>query len=152
MTAVVINFPKPLKPRDEAFNAACEAFEYFDESIKTMESTFITDSRGVIAGMHNMFGGHRPEIKKAFLSFCNRPSAKTWQAIRSYLLDLSTTSWQLWIKYDPKAPRLLDTKEKENLFPAPDDFLRYYAQHKQDRLIEVRQRRDAAQAIINTYE
>lgn len=105
MTAVVINFPKQLKPRDEAFNAACAAYEYFDDSIKMMEAALMTDSRGIISGMHNVFGGFRSEIKNKFLSFMNKPSFASWLAIRDYLVDLSTTSWQLWLKYDRMHPK-----------------------------------------------
>jgi hypothetical protein len=152
MTAVILSFPKALKPRDEAFNAACEAYEYFDGSIQMMEASFSTDSRGVIAGMHNIFGGFRPEIKNKFLSFMNKPSFASWLAIRDYLIDLSTTSWQLWLKYDRSAPQTCNTIAADGPFPKPDDFIRYYAQHKSERLDMLTKKRDEALAIMKTYE
>lgn len=152
MTAVVINFPKPLKPRDEAFNAACAAYEYFDGSIQMMEAALVSDSRGVIAGMHNVFGGFRPEIKNKFLSFMNKPSFASWLAIRDYLVDLSTTSWQLWLKYDLTAPQSYDTNAVDGPFPNPDDFIRYYSQHKSERLVMLMKKRDEALAVMQTYE
>lgn len=152
MTAVVINFPKQLKPRDEAFNAACAAYEYFDESIKTMESMFIEDSRGVIAGMHNVFGGFRPEIKHKFLSFLNKPSFESWLTIRDYLIDLTTTSWQLWLKYDRTAPQSCDTNAVDGPFPNPDDFIRYYAQHRAIKLQFMKSKRAEALFLMNQYD
>jgi hypothetical protein len=152
MTAVVINFPKPLKPRDEAFNAACAAYEYFDGSIQMMEAALVTDSRGIISGMHNVFGGFRPEIKNKFLSFMNKPSFSSWLAIRDYLVDLSTTSWQLWLKYDPHAPQTCSKIEVDGPFPKPDDFIRYYSQHKSERLAMLMKKRDEALAVMQTYE
>lgn len=152
MTAVILEFPKALKPRDEAFNAACAAYDYFDGAIKMMESSFSTDNRGIIAGMHNIFGGFRPEIKNKFLSFMNKPSFESWMAIRDYLIDLSTTSWQLWMKYDSAAPYSYGTNVTDGPFPKPDDFIRYYAQHKSERLVTLTQKRDEALLVINKYE
>lgn len=152
MTAVVINFPKPLKPRDEAFNAACAAYEYFDGSIQMMEAVLVIDSRGVIVGMHNVFGGFSPEIKTKFLSFMNKPSFASWLAIHNYLVDLSTTSWQLWLKYDPHAPQTCNTMAADGPFPKPDDFILYYSQHKSERLAMLMKKRDEALAVIQTYE
>lgn len=151
MTAVILEFPKALKPRDESFKAACEAYEYFDGSIQMMEAAVSTDSRGVIAGMHNIFGGFRPEIKNKFLSFMNKPSFASWLDIHNYLIDLSTTSWQLWLKYDSSAPQTCNTMAADGPFPKPDDFIRYYAQHKSERLDMLTNKRNEALAIMQTY-
>lgn len=152
MTAVILPFPKALKPHDEAFKAASEAYAYFNDAIQMLESSLSTDSRGIIAGMHNIFGGFRPEVKNKFLSFMNQPSFESWMAIRDYLIDLSTTSWQLWLKYDKTAPLSYSTKATDGPFPQPDDFIRYYAQHKSSRLTMLTQKRDEALAIIQTYQ
>jgi len=152
MTAVVLQFPTPLKPRDEAFYAATEAYNYFDGAVKMMEAALNSNERGIIAGMHNLFGGFRPEIKTKFLSFMNKPSFASWLAIRDHLIDLSTTSWQLWLKYDSNAPMTYSTKETEGLYPNPDDFIRYYARHKSERIVMLTQKRDEALAILDTYQ
>lgn len=152
MTAVIIPFKKALKPHDEAFRAALATYTYFNETIQTMESMLVTDSKGVIAGMHNVFGGFKPEIKNKFMSFLNKPSFESWLTIRDYLIDLSTTSWQLWVKYDSHAPLSYDRDIKDGPYPQPDDFIRYYAQHKSDRLLFLKGKRDEALAIMNTYE
>lgn len=152
MSAVIIPFPKALKPHDEAFKAACEAYDYFDGSIKMMENSFSTDSRGVIAGMHNIFGGFRPEIKNKFLSFMNKPSFASWLDIRDYLIDLSTTSWQLWLKYDETAPKSYVQNAVDGPFPEPTAFIHYYAQHKSERLEMLTKKRDQALGIIKTYD
>lgn len=152
MTATVLQFPTPLKPRDKAFYAAVEVYNYFDESIKTMEAALHSDERGVIAGMHNVFGGFRPEIKTKFLSFMNKPSFESWWAIHDHLIDLSTTAWQLWLKYDSNAPKSYPKESTAGLYPNPDDFIRYYAQHKSERIVLLTKKRDEALAIINTYQ
>ena len=152
MSATILSFPKTLKPHDEAFKAASEAYSYFDSSIKMMESMLLADNRGVIAGMHNIFGGFRPEVKDKFFSFMNKPSFESLMNIRDYLIDLNTTSWQLWLKYDRTAPLSYGTKATDGPFPNPDDFIRYYAQHKSDRIVMLTQKRDEALAIINTYQ
>lgn len=151
MTAVILPFPKALKPRDEAFKAASEAYAYFNDTLQMMESSFSADNRGVISGMHNVFGGFRPEIKTKFLSFMNKPSFASWLTIRDYLIDLNTTSWQLWLKYDKTAPQSCNTMAADGPFPQPDDFIRYYAQHKSSRLTLLAQKRDEALAIMQTY-
>ncbi len=151
MTAVILSFPKALKPRDEAFKAASEAYAYFNDTLQMMESSFSADNRGVISGMHNVFGGFRPEIKNKFLSFMNKPSFASWLAIHNYLIDLSTTSWQLWLKYDSSAPQTCNTMAADGPFPKPDDFIRYYAQHKSERLDMLTKKRDEALAIMQTY-
>lgn len=152
MTAVVLQFPTPLKPRDEAFYAATEAYNYFDGAVKMMEASLHSNDRGIIAGMHNIFGGFKPEIKHKFLSFINQPSFESWLAIRDHLIDLSTTSWQLWLKYDHNAPMTYSTKETNGMYPNPDDFIQYYTQHRFARIDMLRNKRDEALAIINTYQ
>lgn len=152
MTASIIQFPKQLKKRDAAFHAASEAYQYFDDSIKTMETMFIEDSRGVIAGMHNMFGGFTPEVKTKFLSFLNQPSFVSWLTIHNYLIDLSTTSWQLWLKYDLSAPQTCNALALDGPFPNPDDFIRYYAQHRGTKLKFMKSKRAEALFLMNQYE
>lgn len=152
MTAKVLQFPKALKPHDEAYHAAVDSYHYFNDAILSLEKALVSDGRGVIAGMHNLFGGFRPEIKDKFLSFLNKPSFDSWLGIRDYLVDLNTTSWKLWIKYDACAPRSYPMNAKEGAFPKPEDFIRYYAQHRSERLVILSQKRDEALAIINTYQ
>ena len=152
MTAVIIPFPKALKKRDMAYQAASEAYQYFDESIKTVESMFIADSQGVIAGMHNAFGGFRPEVKNMFLSFLNKPSFESWINIRDFLIDLRTTSWQLWLKYDRTAPQSYDSYAVDGPFPNPDDFIRYYAQHRAVNLQFMKSKRAEALYVMNQYQ
>lgn len=152
MSAVILKFPTPLKPHDHAYHAALTTFNYFDETIKSMESALLVDDRGIIAGMHNVFGGFSPDIKNRFLSFINQPSFDSWLMIRDYLIDLGTTSWQLWIKFDPAAPRSCGRDVTSGPFPKPDDFIRYYALHRSERLEMLRRKRDEAKSILEKYE
>lgn len=152
MTATILAFPKKLKPKDEKYAAAVECYRYFDDQYQSALQSFEKDSKGVLSGMHNIFGEVSKSVKNVFLSFLNNPCPETWVKARSYLIDGSTTAWQLWVKYDHAAPRHGERDVKDERYPNPDSFLKYYQQHKTDRLESLDKHRQAALAIMAEYE
>lgn len=152
MNAKILAFPQKLKPKDVKYAAAVECYRYFDDQYQSALEAFKNDNKGVLAGMHNVFGEVSKAVKDVFLSFLNNPCPETWVAARSYLIDQTTTAWQLWIKYDVTAPRAGKQNIKDEKYPDPDLFLQYYKQHKTDRLEKLKGHRQEAQDIIDQYE
>lgn len=126
----IIQFPKKLKPQDGEYLRLRDQLIHYYTKVEEIYEAEDENGNSLLGGMSNMFGNHSKEVRHLFLSFCNKPCSETWQNIRNYLIDSSTTSWQLWIKFDPNAPRCLDTPKKEAMFPSVDNFIFYYKEHK----------------------
>lgn len=112
-----------------------------------------SSTSSLFSGMSNMTSSkHSTEVRNCFLSFYNSPSAATWKEIRSKLIDYHTTSWQLWMKYDSNAPLMLSSKEDEEKYPAPQDFLVYYEKYKVQRIEDNNSRLEEIEKALKEYD
>lgn len=149
----VINFPKQKKVRDKEYNSllakATVTQAIMNNFIKENENS----TQSLFSGMSDTLNVKHPkEVRDCFLSFYNAPSAETWALIRDKLLDFNTSSWQIWGKYDPNAPRSLSSKEDEEKYPDPNDFIKYYERHKKDRIEEYNKKLEEIQNKLSEYE
>lgn len=131
--AKIIQFPQKLKMRDEEYQRKQALLMDAYLSLEALDEAEEMNGNSLLGGMSNMWGNHNSSIRKLFLSFYNAPSAKTWDAIRCYLVDDSTTAWQLWIKFDPKAPKALANEKQKSMFPDPEKFAEYFKEHRKNR-------------------
>lgn len=145
MTAQIIQLKR--KKKDQEYFETIQKYEYFN-SLYIAQLDSMKNSNGVIGSMHNIFGNIKKDIKDKFLSFFNAPDYEKWISIRSYLIDSSTTAWQLWIKFDKNAP----VSGSSKIFPEPAEFIKYLNQHQQQRLQELKLKCDELILIINSYE
>lgn len=109
--------------------------EYYKELMENYERIINSDGNNMLAGMHNIFGKHTPEVKVKFLSFINQPNIKNWNNIRNYLIDSTTTAWQLWTRYDINAQR----SGSASSYPEPDKFIEYFKDHKFTRINAIKE-------------
>ena len=132
MTAQIIQLKK-FKKVDEEYHNLFDKLNYYKESLDKYEKSIKSDGDNILAGMSNIFGSHNKETKNKFLSFLNNPSPETWSNIRNYLIDSTTTSWQLWTRFDKNAPRGLIGSDSL-LHPTKDDFIDFFNKHKKQRI------------------
>lgn len=148
----VIPFPKKLKKQDGEYLRLRDQLIYFYEKLEEIHEAEDENGNSLLGGMSNMLGNHSKEVRHLFLSFHNNPCAETWQAIRNYMIDSSTTSWQLWIKFDLNAPRRLDTPKKEAMFPSAENFVSYYKEHRKTIKSQLIEKVEELQKLIDQYE
>lgn len=144
--------PKPTIEECEKYSEALSKKEYFSNYLKQLQEIQQSDGDNVLGGMFNAFGGHKKETRELFLSFLNKPSSETWSEIRNYLIDPVTTSWQVWVDFDDRAPRNLIGEYSRNAYPSPDNFLKYVKNHRDDQVKRWTLEVEKADAIINSYE
>ena len=148
----VIMFPQKLKPQDGEYLRLRDQLIYYYTKVEEIHEAESENGNSLLGGMSNMFGNHSKEVRHLFLSFHNNPCSETWQAIRSHMVDSSTTSWQLWIKFDLNAPRCLDTPKKHAMFPSADDFVSYYKEHRKNTKSQLIEKVEELQKLIDQYD
>lgn len=145
MTAQIIQLRK--KKKDQQYYEEIQKYDYFN-SLYSAQLEALQNSIGIIGGMHNIFGEIKKDIKDKFLSFLNSPNSENWLEVRSYLIDPSTTAWQLWIKFDKNAPK----SGKSDSFPSPEQFIYYLKEHQKERLLELKEKCEKSISIIKEYD
>lgn len=132
MTAQIIQLKK-FKKIDEDYYNLIDKLNYYKEALYNYETAITVDGDNILAGMSNIFGKHNKDTKTKFLSFLNNPSPETWSNIRNYLIDSTTTAWQLWTRFDTEAPRCL-IGSAAFLHPTKNDFIDFFNKHKKQRI------------------
>jgi hypothetical protein len=137
MSAQILQFRK-LKPIDEEYHNLIEKLEYYNDCLISYETVISQDGDNLLAGMSNIFGKHQKDTKNKFLSFINNPCPETWKNIRNYLIDSTTTSWQLWARFDSNAPNCIMNEADSFIHPTGENFIIFFNKHKEQRLYSLK--------------
>lgn len=149
----VINFPKQKKVRDKKYNSLLAKKTITEAIMNSFIKENENSTQSLFSGMSDTLNVKHPkEVRDCFLSFYNAPSAETWAIIRDKLIDFNTSSWQIWRKYDKNAPRSLSSKEDEEKYPDPNDFIKYYERHKEERIEEYNKKLEEIENNLSEYE
>lgn len=147
------NFHDRKKEKDDNYEMLIVKRDHLKKVNAVFERENENSTSSLFSGMSNMTSSkHYPEIRNCFLSFYNSPSATTWKEVRNKLIDYNTTSWQLWIKYDSSAPRMISSKEDEEKYPEPDKFSEYYKKYKVQRIEDNNARIEEIEEELKEYD
>ncbi|MDI6976125.1 hypothetical protein [Serratia sp. Se-RSBMAAmG] len=131
----VIEFPKRKQAKDSQYQRYVDAANYYRGIIKGCEVSNANSTEALFSGMCNGFGEPHPKfVREVFLCFYNDPTPTNWQCIRDILIDVNTTSWQLWSMYDKESPHALKTEADKNKYPDPVLFNEYHRKYKVERI------------------
>lgn len=131
----VIEFPKRKQAKDSQYQRYLDSANYYRGIIKGCEVMNANSTEALFSGMCNGFGvPHGKAVRELFLCFYNAPSSFNWECIRDILIDVNTTSWQLWSMYDKDSPRSLSTKSDKEKYPDPVLFNEYHQKYKIERI------------------
>lgn len=112
-------YKRKLEARDQEERAQYQA------SLRAMHERAMTEGHGIFKGLHNMIGPLSEDVRHQILKFLNQPSKANWDAVAHYLVTHNTTLWQLWVSYDPEAPRGLEHPEDPQSWPSVPDPERF---------------------------
>lgn len=96
------------------------------------------EQNGIMSSCYKAESMDTDESRKRILRFLNDPSRETWEDIYKIQVTADKTFWNVWIDYDPQAPKEIPACEsivrRWSYFPCPEQIM----SKAQEALIEER--------------